>query len=569
MTFVDIERKTALWWLAAATALGAAFRFYNLGWGAPYFHFHIDEHFVFQPADLLRRDPHAAAMLPKFFMYSPLPMYLVNGVRSVYEAVAHPLVLTVPRDEVTYMVMGRAISAALGTATIPLVYYVAQRVAGRLAGVVAALLLACSVIHLRESHFFTVDISMTFFSVLTWCFLMRTVARGDALSDVGTSISFALGMLSKYTAIFLAPLIVFAQLLSAAAPRSVRPAARWIVPLARAAAIGAVALAIFFALDPLVIRYYPKFRSDLKDWVTDPLLGAWKPEWVAQFADVNPTTYWFTNLLWWSLGPAFECWALAGIVWLFVRRDRFALIVASFPVVLWLLVGRTIAPFIRYAVPLAPPLAVAAGALSADWMRRPRLRFAALVGTPLVVIATGLWAIAYMNVYRQPDARLAASKWIHQTIPAHARILVEPSHNIPPTGTYLTSIDFYGQYVLFYPRTEEHDYYDMYVLDTYRTLYNRGPSDEFRRDYIRSRLAMVDWIVMDEWFYDQYKHLPESEHGVVKQYYRDLFAGRLGFQLVKTFKAYPSLFGHAINDDNAEWTFRQFDHPRVYIFHRQ
>lgn len=569
MTFVDIERKTALWWLAAATALGAAFRFYNLGWGAPYFHFHIDEHFVFQPADLLRRDPHAAAMLPKFFMYSPLPMYLVNGVRSVYEAVAHPLVLTVPRDEVTYMVMGRAISAALGTATIPLVYYVAQRVAGRLAGVVAALLLACSVIHLRESHFFTVDISMTFFSVLTWCFLMRTVARGDALSDVGTSISFALGMLSKYTAIFLAPLIVFAQLLSAAAPRSVRPAARWIVPLARAAAIGAVALAIFFALDPLVIRYYPKFRSDLKDWVTDPLLGAWKPEWVAQFADVNPTTYWFTNLLWWSLGPAFECWALAGIVWLFVRRDRFALIVASFPVVLWLLVGRTIAPFIRYAVPLAPPLAVAAGALSADWMRRPRLRFAALVGTPLVVIATGLWAIAYMNVYRQPDARLAASKWIHQTIPAHARILVEPSHNIPPTGTYLTSIDFYGQYVLFYPRTEEHDYYDMYVLDTYRTLYNRGPSDEFRRDYIRSRLAMVDWIVMDEWFYDQYKHLPENEHGVVKQYYRDLFAGRLGFQLVKTFKAYPSLFGHAINDDNAEWTFRQFDHPRVYIFHRQ
>ncbi len=569
MTFVDLNRKTALWWLAAATTLGAVLRFYKLGWGAPYFHFHIDEHFVFQPADLLRRDPHAAAMLPKFFMYSPLPMYLLNGVRSVYEAVFRPLVLTVPGDEVTYMVMGRAISAAFGTATIPLVYYVAQRVAGRLAGVIAALLLACSVIHLRESHFFTVDVSMTFFSVLTWCFLLRTVARGDALSDVGTSVSFALGMLSKYTAVFLAPIIVFAQLVSPAAPRSVRPIGRWIGPLARAAAIGAVAVAIFFALDPLVIRYYPKFRSDLKDWVTDPLLGAWKPEWVAQFADVNPTTYWFTNLLWWSLGPAFEFWALAGIVWLFIRRDRLALVVATFPVVLWLLVGRTIAPFIRYAVPLAPPLAVAAGAMSADWLRRPRLKLVALAATPIVVVATAAWAFAYMNVYREPDARLAASTWIHQNIPAHAHILVEPSHNIPPTGSYLTSVDFYGQYVLFYPRTEEHDYYDLYVLDTYRTLYNRGPSDEFRREYIRSRLALVDWIVMDEWFYDQYKHLPERDHGVVKQYYRDLFAGRLGFQLMKTFKAYPSLFGHQINDDNAEWTFRQFDHPRVYIFRRQ
>jgi hypothetical protein len=114
-------RRLALTGLAAITALGAALRFYGLDWGAPYFHFHIDEHFVFMGADLLRKSVRDAALSPKFFMYSPLPMYLVNLVRAVYEVVAQPLVLTVPRDEVTYMVMGRAISAAFGTATIPLV----------------------------------------------------------------------------------------------------------------------------------------------------------------------------------------------------------------------------------------------------------------------------------------------------------------------------------------------------------------------------------------------------------------------------------------------------------------
>ena len=56
---------------------------------------------------------------------------------------------------------------------------------------------------------------------------------------------------------------------------------------------------------------------------------------------------------------------------------------------------------------------------------------------------------------------------------------------------------------------------------------------------------------------------------MVKQHYRDLFAGKLGFQLVKTFKVYPALFGRSINDDAAEWTFRLFDHPGVYIFRRQ
>ena len=42
-----LSRPRALLALAVITGLGGAFRFYNLAWGAPYFHFHIDEHFVF------------------------------------------------------------------------------------------------------------------------------------------------------------------------------------------------------------------------------------------------------------------------------------------------------------------------------------------------------------------------------------------------------------------------------------------------------------------------------------------------------------------------------------------
>ena len=59
--------------------------FYNLAWGAPSYHFHMDEHFVLGPANVLRRDPHAAAMGPKFFMYGPVMMQLINIVRAAYE----------------------------------------------------------------------------------------------------------------------------------------------------------------------------------------------------------------------------------------------------------------------------------------------------------------------------------------------------------------------------------------------------------------------------------------------------------------------------------------------------
>lgn len=565
----DLSRRTALLWLAAATALGAVFRFYSLGWGAPYFHFHIDEHFVFTGAHLLRRDPDEAAMSAKFFMYPPLAMYVLAGVLAVYERIAHPLLLTVPRDEVTFMVLGRAISAAFGTATIPLVYVIATRVSGRLAGVLAALLLACSVLHLRDSHFFTTDPSLAFFTTLTcWC-LVRTIERGDRMSNIGTGVAFGLALLSKYTAVFLAPLVGLAHLLSPSRPRHLRPAGPWLRWSLRAAVPIALGLATFLILDPLVLKHYGKFRLDFREQVSDPLLGGTRPQWLSQFADVQPQTFWFTNLLWWGMGPAFEAWSLLGVAWLFVRRDRVALMAGAFPVAFWLFASRSIAPFPRYAMPLMPALAVCAAALSADWLRRPRLRAVAAVATGVVVATTSLWAVAYMNVFRSPDSRLVASEWLLKNVPPDSKILIEPSHGIPPMGSYLTAVDFGSNYVLFYPQTEKRDYYHLYALDMYRSLYNRGVDDNYRRNYIQSRLALADWIVMDDQYLQQYQHLPESEHGVVKQYYRDLFAGRLGFKLVRTFKVYPKIFGWTINDDDAELTFRSFDHPRVFIFHRQ
>ena len=73
-------------------------------------------------------------------------------------------------------------------------------------------------------------------------------------------------------------------------------------------------------------------------------------------------------------------------------------------------------------------------------------------------------------------------------------------------------------------------------------------------------------------WYDRLNRSVNSEereqNAVVAQHYRDLFEGKLGFELVKTFKVYPSVLGISINDDPSEFTFRLFDHPRVYIFRR-
>jgi 4-amino-4-deoxy-L-arabinose transferase-like glycosyltransferase len=564
-----LDRPTSIA-LALIVLAGGLLRFYGLSWGAPYHHFHIDEHFVFLGAEEMRRDFWAAGEASKFFMYSPLPMYVLIGLVEAFERVVRPLELTNIPDGTAFMVMGRAISAAFGTATIPMVFLIGRRLAGRTAGLLAAGLLAVTVLHVRDSHFLSVDASLTFFCTLTWYCALRMAAGGSLRSYVAAGVAFGAAVLSKYSAAFLAAVLFTAHLV---APRRFAWPGRaldWLRWTTRGAVPGLVGLVTFFALDPLVIAHYTKFRQDVADLITEPLTGLTQPLWGAHFSDIQPQLFWFTNLFWWGLGPALEIWGLCGIVWLAVRARRLPIswVALAFPLAYWAAAGQSTLPFMRYAMPMTPAIAVAAAVLSADLLARAATRRFAVAATSVVVLASALYTLAYMNVFRSPDARLEASAFLTGHLPQDAAILVEPSHNIPPTGRYLTDPEFEADYVLWGPEAERQDRFRLYGLDTYRYLFDTRVSDEDKRAYIARRLAAADYIVMDDTYVQFYSHLPASRHGVVKRYYEQLFAGELGFQLVRTFKVYPSLFGVEINDDGAELSFRLFDHPRIYVFMR-
>jgi hypothetical protein len=546
-----------------------ALRFYGLGWGAPYFHFHIDEHFVFVGADLLRISMRAAATSVKFFMYGPAPMHLLNGLRWVHDRLWGPLDLSTFDGQVTYMLLGRAISAAMGTATVAVVYLIARRISTRSGGLVAAFLLAATVVHIAESHTFRVDLAMVFFAVVTWWLALRIVDEGRRIDYVWAGIMAGAAIGSKYAAVFSLGVIAIAHLLGPVRPRTLKPIRPWIVWTGLGLTTLVVAAIVFIVINPMTVIYSGKFVADIREWVVDPLTGVSRPIWIAQFADVQPQLYWLTNL-WWGLGPAFECWGLLGFAWILVRRrDRAAMVSLGFPALYLLGAGGTIAPFSRYILPLAPAFAVAAGVLSGDLLEDPRTRNVARVFTGIVLATTAFYGLAYMNIYRAKDARLEASAYLTAHVPAGAHILVEPSHSIPPTGAYLRNPNFHGDHVLWGAKREQHDYYGLYTLDTYVYLYNRRATPEQKQEYIASRLALVDYIVIDDFYVQLYGHLSDAEHGVVRQYYRDLFSGALGFDLLATFKVYPSLWGITVNDDRAELSSRMNDHPRVYVFRRR
>ena len=216
---------------------------------------------------------------------------------------------------------------------------------------------------------------MTFFTVvLAWCFAVahRRARRTVARSSDRRRRPRARPSPSKYIRpAFSAPLHRARRAAVAVAP----PGSADVEPPAGCAGSSrglvavAVGVAIFLLLDPLVLqllRTSSAGHQGLGDRSAD------RRDQAGSGSRSSPTStprrYWFTNLLWWGLGPALEiCRRWPAWSWLLVRRDRMALLAAAFPIAV--LAGRpadTIAPFVRYAVPLAPPLAVAAGALCAD-----------------------------------------------------------------------------------------------------------------------------------------------------------------------------------------------------------
>lgn len=553
--------------LALVTLAGAALRTYGLDWGIPY-HFHADEMLALRGAELLRNAPDTAAQSTRFFVYPVLPKRLLGVIVDLDARLHRPLDLNQPSDAGRLVILGRAVSAALSIAVIPLAFFTAQRLAGRGAGLLAATLVAGTVILIRNAHFFTNDTPLTFFCALTLFAVVLMVDDGRPRAYVLAAVALGAAISTKYTGAFLVLPLAVALWLAPGRPPRHAPQSAWGGWIARGALPFALAGVLFLAINPLVLKYPDKFRQDVSQEIIATNFSEAGPVWTAQFADVSVRPYWFTNLLPWGLGPAFALWGLAGVCWLLWRRDRPGLAVASYAIAYYAVASNTTTPFMRYTLPLVPALAVAAAVMSADLLARPGSRRWAVAGTAIVVAVTWLWALAYINVYRSEDVRLQAARFISQRIDPGAHILVEPSHNVPPMGSYFERPQFYMDYVGWGPDTKRDDTYVLHTLDVYEYLYDVSvPPDEKRR-YIRDRLALADYIVLDDTFHEFYEHLHGPEHASVREYYRDLFAGRLDFRLMRAFHVRPSILGFEIHDETAEMTFTLFDHPDVFVFMR-
>ncbi len=581
-------------WLLLATALlvGAWFRFTGLDWDAST-HLHPDERHItittaqvqWPESPLQYFDSETSPLNPYnqgvgSFVYGTLPMFVTKAAAGIVDKDAYDGIHLV----------GRFLTATLDVLIILLVFLIARRLSGRWGGALAAALYACAVQAIQQAHFYTADTWVTFFATFALWWALRWQEDGRWYNLVGVSVIAGMALASKLGVATLAVPIGVAFMLRAwreTQPPALALTGRLLARLGGHLLLGGVLVYatlrlflpyVFASASPWVPRLNPRYTQDIE---TLRYLAGGEADFPPSFswATANYPLFPLEQMFRWEMGWALAAVAWLGLLWGIWRILRHKNLVFA-PVVVWVIVhyGYQAAQFAkpgRYFLPVYPALAVLGGVFLCwfaynlsqgnvhAWLQRigPLARFArreraarrsrwlpyaGLGLTVVVLMGAFAWAFAYTRIYTEPVARVRASEWIYRNVPAGAVLAAEHWDDALPLRLS-EQVGTPGQF----------QYVQLPVF---------APDTSEKLEEMVHALTQADYVVISSnRTHGVIRQLP-ARYPMTAQYYRQIFAGTLGFAPLRTFTHFPSLFGWEIDDSQAEEQFIVFDHPTVHVF---
>lgn len=595
--------------LAAILLLAAGLRLVGLDWDSGT-HQHPDERHIsdvlssrlFVPprhglaelldpdrSDLNPRKLNPESGRPYQFAYGSLPLLLTDAVACAMDVVTGRACApdsNRPQFWTTYnqqYLVGRFLTVLADLALIVVTALLARRAFGDLAGLVAGLFLAVSVVHIQLAHFFATDTWSALFATAALWALYRAADDGPfaswrawALAGIFAGASVA----SKANTLGLAvPALV-------ALWYSVRGEPTDWLPLAvrRTAVLGGATLLAFAVFEPYALWTMGTYLRDLNEQANILGSGVADVPYTRQFTGALPVWHYLWNLWGFGLGPGLTLLGLVGLgasAWRAWRqRSPIDLMLLSWFLTYGLLINTVFAKFLRYTLPLAPVLAILAGAAVAaavawawprwrtgaaptpttdaaivevTWLaRRPRLAAGIALGAVGLALASGLiQALTFITIYTQPHTRIAASEWIYDNVPAGARLAAETWDDSLPLGLSGDRNPGARRY-----RFVEANHYQ-----------DRSPEEGVRD--IGRILRESDYIVLASQRVSGSTDKLPWRYPVVNRYYDLLRAGRLGFVPVYTNQLQPRLGPFHLDSRLADESFSVYDHPPVEIYQKQ
>ncbi len=393
---------------------------------------------------------------------------------------------------------GRFLSALVDLITVFLTFLIGRRLYSWQAGLLAAFFQGTAVMAIQQSHFFTMDNWAAFFTALGVYTVVRAAGFGDDKLkwQLRWWILFGLSLgLAVASRINVAPLAVIINISAVAwlvrrghTWRSLRQTSLGSLDFQRVLlgvlVAATVSLVVFRIAQPyafadaaiarneifsqtgeepgsveVVLRsimgFNPHWRSNM-----DEIQQQQSPEAVfppaLQWTDRDAIIFPFTNMVLYGMGLTAGLAAWAGLFWALWRivRARPDWLAHAIPVtwslLYFLFMGTRWVKSIRYFLPIYPTLFLLGGwALWFIWQRarqseqRRNLKQGLAAGLiVLVVVPSFLWANAFVQIYREPVTRIAASQWMFENIPTGATLIYEAEGQAKELTLPLKGYDF-------------------------------------------------------------------------------------------------------------------------------
>lgn len=518
-----------------------------------------------------------SSLNPKFFAYGSLPIYLLKFTGNIF-SYFDPSISSYDKINL----LGRFTSAFFDSLTLLMVYLIAKQLfSSKKKALLASLIYAFSILPIQLSHFYAVDTLLTFFICLT---LYRSIILYHHFSiknSILAGISFGLALATKISASVL--IISFfssftvetflslkKEIFSETSTYrhkikkltfSVLNPSFWIK--SRVFKLKKVffysfliilfTIFTFIVCQPFSIIDFPTFWRQINEQ-SAMTRDAFVFPYTLQY--VGTISYWYQlkNIFLWGLGPSFSILSLLGLILTFKKlfkglitpgnenSEGSQLILFSFFIAYFLVVGNFAIKFMRYCLPLYPVLAILSANALYSFRKNIKLIF---------FFINLLWVISFLSIYGKPNTRVSATDWIVKNIPSGSIILREHWDDGLPLG-----------------------YHDDYILEEL-TLYD-SDLDPQKWPKINQQLAVSDYLIIaSNRLYTPLQKLTNCQelpkdkcYLLTTKYYQDLFNGSLGYNKVAEFISPPSLFGLKINDQCADESFTVYDHPKIMIFQR-
>ena len=393
--------------------MAAVARAWGLGFGLPHTQARPDETQIIDVTLYFLR----GNFRPPFYDYPWLYMWVLTGLYMAYYAwgvatgafnTVSDLVASWALNWAPFFLISRGLSAAAGTATVVVVYRLARKLWDEATALVSALFMALTFIHARDSHFGTTDVTMTLFIVTSVSLLVSAHLTRRRILFAAAGLAGGLATGTKYNGAFLVAPLLASYLLNIIDSPGRRLAAAvdsrplWFtVPFAAALGAGV----------PFVIADVDRFWAAMRELSHSMQYGQ---------GSLTPENGWLHHLTYslrYGVSLPLLIAGAAGILMLFLRQPRLAILLFAFPAVYFAVAGSFGNLFFRYMIPIAPFLAVAAAWLVTDTVRRftqSSLALALVAGVLILPSAFSTWQ--FNRIVSATDNRVVVARWFAENV---------------------------------------------------------------------------------------------------------------------------------------------------------